>query len=211
MDLVTRTAQISTASQVVLGCISLIGFVKVSEASGFLVTLLVLDLIVQFVEFVYYAVFLYLNRLPTWYRYIDWYISTPIMLITTVGLLEYLRNPSITTEIFWLLYGGDVGFIVGWNAVMLSFGLCHELGYLKKEIAIPLGFLPFLAVFALMYARFAHGVPSNIVLIGFVFLVWALYGLAAWFSYIPKNIAYNCLDVVSKNFYGVLVSIILLT
>ena len=33
-------------------------------------------------------------------------------------------------------------------------------------------------------------------------LIWALYGVAAYFDHIPKNISYNILDVISKNFYG---------
>ena len=36
--------------------------------------------------------------------------------------------------------------------------------------------------------------------------IWALYGVAAPLSPSSKSIAYNCLDVVSKNLYGVVVA-----
>jgi hypothetical protein len=40
-----------------------------------------------------------------------------------------------------------------------------------------------------------------------MFIVWALYGVAAVFPYKEKNVAYNVLDIVSKNFYGVFLTI----
>ena len=33
-------------------------------------------------------------------------------------------------------------------------------------------------------------------------IIWSLYGVAAMFPTIIKNIFYNILDIISKNFYG---------
>ena len=35
-----------------------------------------------------------------------------------------------------------------------------------------------------------------------ILIVWSLYGVAATFSPNLKNVSYNLLDLVSKNFYG---------
>ena len=40
-------------------------------------------------------------------------------------------------------------------------------------------------------------------LFAIMYAVWGLYGVAAAFPDDQKNIAYNGLDIVSKNFYGV--------
>jgi bacteriorhodopsin len=39
--------------------------------------------------------------------------------------------------------------------------------------------------------------------------IWALYGVAALFQPVLKNAAYNVLDVISKNFYGIFLSILI--
>ena len=35
-----------------------------------------------------------------------------------------------------------------------------------------------------------------------MYAIWSLYGVAAALDDVPKNVVYNGLDVVSKNFYG---------
>ena len=212
VDWVERSAKISVAAQLTLGIASLLGFTKINRPDGdamFLTTLLVLDTVVQVIELIYYVIFIWQTRLDTAYRYIDWFLSTPVMLVSTAALLDYMRFPQLEVRDFAHVRRYDIGFIILMNALMLSFGLCHELGLIRKRYAIPLGFLPFVAVFAVLYARFSHGLPGNVALITSVCIVWALYGVAAWFPYNPKNIAYNFLDIVSKNFYGVIVAAIL--
>ena len=39
----------------------------------------------------------------------------------------------------------------------------------------------------------------------FLVVVWGLYGIAAMTDIKSKNIAYNLLDIVSKNFYGLFI------
>lgn len=210
VEWVEQTARWSIAAQVVLGLVTLLGFVKVpSDDTQFLSVLLVLDVAVQLVEFTFYAIFVWIKRLDTWYRYLDWYISTPIMLVQTMALLEYMRDTTLTVGTFASVHWRDMLYVILVNSFMLSFGLSAELGWIPRGPAIALGFVPFVAVFAVMFARFSHDAASVGILL-FMCVVWALYGFAALLAYVPKNVAYNCLDVLSKNFYGVVVAGILL-
>ena len=38
-----------------------------------------------------------------------------------------------------------------------------------------------------------------------MFIVWSLYGVAATFKPNEKNVSYNVLDIISKNFYGLFI------
>ena len=210
VDWVYRTAAVSTVAQIVLGGVSLIGFAKIDQGPRVLWVLLVLDVTVQIIELVFYMYFVCICRLATWYRYIDWFISTPIMLVSTMVFIEYINVPTLTLDRFAATYRNDVIFVVIMNALMLSFGLSQERRWIPKYPALLLGWIPFLLVFASMYARLAYKSVGTICLLTFVFITWALYGVAAFFSYVPKNVAYNLLDIVSKNFYGVVVSIYML-
>ena len=52
-------------------------------------------------------------------------------------------------------------------------------------------------------AKRAANISSN--LFTFIFIIWILYGFAAMLSTIPKNISYNILDIIAKNFYGLFI------
>ena len=206
--LVYRTAYFSLGAQVILGLISLIGFIKYDDS--ILSHLLLLDFAVQAIEFVFYAVYVSVGMLKTYYRYLDWFLSTPCMLISTVMFLEYLSNKTITFGGFLDDYRNDVVLILVLNCNMLLCGLLHEVALLPKLIALSVGWVPFLGMFAAIFARFAFKTVVGLVLTTFVFVVWALYGVAAFLDFVPKNVMYNILDVVSKNFYGLVVAVYML-
>jgi len=54
----------------------------------------------------------------------------------------------------------------------------------------------------LIYNKFAKYSIEGKKLYKFLFIVWGLYGIAAMFPNIEKNISYNILDIIAKNFYG---------
>ena len=60
-DWVYRTAAFSAMAQIVLGLLSLAGFAKTpqDEATQLLWVLLILDIAVQFIEFLFYVYFIY--------------------------------------------------------------------------------------------------------------------------------------------------------
>ena len=62
----------------------------------------------------------------------------------------------------------------------------------------------------LIYENFAK--TSDIGVRTFIYFagVWGLYGLASLMSYTYKNMAYNILDLFSKNFFGIFLAVVLL-
>ena len=212
VDWVQQSAKISAIAQIAFALFSLVGFSKVlDEDKQFLLLLLVLDTAVQLIEFVFYASFIYIGKLATVYRYIDWYVSTPIMLVTTMMFLEYLDDKTVTLGAFGGEFQNQIIFVVLMNAIMLSFGVCAKLGVVPRAIAVPLGWIPFLLVFAVIFAANAYKTPGGAAFFAFVAVVWSLYGVAALLSDTRKNVAYNLLDVVAKNVYGVIVTVYLIS
>lgn len=69
-----------------------------------------------------------------------------------------------------------------------------------------MGFIGFAGSFWVIWDKFASKNPNNYWFYWFMFVIWALYGVAATFSSLWKNVSYNILDVFAKNFYGVLLS-----
>ena len=207
-DWVYKTAWYSTVAQVCLGAISFVGFANVpqDERGRMLWVLLILDVVVQFVELIFYVYFVCVHRLETWYRYIDWFVTTPIMLVSIMAFLDYMTDSETTLARFASTYSDDVVFVVVMNFIMLMFGLSYERRWIPGSIALPLGWIAFLSTFASIYSRIAYKAPASIGLLGFVFVVWSGYGVAACFTYVPKNVTYNVLDIAAKNFYGIVVA-----
>lgn len=211
-DWVRRTARWSLIAQFVLGLVSLIGFIRLPESDDtFVWSLLVADVAVQVLEASFYIIFTCcIKKILTWYRYIDWYMSTPVMLISYIGFLAYLDDSSLTLTGFTSRYSSDLLFVVLMNSIMLSFGLCSELQWIPTRIAIPLGSIALIATFSAIYVRVGYATVGGALFLTFVFIIWLLYGVAACLSYTSKNVMYNVLDIVSKNLYGVLVAIFFL-
>ena len=57
-------------------------------------------------------------------------------------------------------------------------------------------------VFKFVYEEYVKENETNKRLFYFVFIIWALYGFAAMAGDNVKNISYNGLDLIAKNFYG---------
>lgn len=208
-DWVKRSTKISTGVQFIFGILSLIGFINIQDKPLFLIALLIADVTVQFLEFCFYIFFIQLTELKTYYRYFDWYISTPTMLITLIGMMEYLNDDDVTINYFLSNYTNEIIYIILMNFMMLSFGLLGELGYASKKLSVILGFLPFLATFAVIFIKFARS-DDAFILASVVFLIWSLYGFFALLSYEKKNIGYNIIDIFSKNLFGLYIAIYLL-
>ncbi len=85
---------------------------------------------------------------------------------------------------------------------MLAFGYLGETNVLSKYISTPLGFYFFYKSFNLIYYTFANKSIVGKKLFAFLLSVWSLYGVAAVMPTDIKNISYNLLDIVAKNFYG---------
>lgn len=173
-----------------------------------------IETIVQIIELVFYSWYTYFFHTVaemTYYRYHDWFVTTPLMLFSTMVYYEYQNNPDeeVTVESFLQKHWKEVLIVFGFNAVMLLFGYLHERNALDLLTSQILGFAGFAGSFYVIWDKFASQSPNNFPLFGFMFTIWALYGIAAMFDSIAKNISYNILDVFAKNFYGVFLSILI--
>jgi hypothetical protein len=148
----------------------------------------------------------------TKYRYYDWMLTTPMMLFSTIVFYEYVykkeKEPKkpLTITAFLTEYSGSTILILFANFLMLIFGYLQELGTIDIITSTIWGFLFFGVAFYEMYARFAWRTDTSSTLFWVMFVLWGLYGIAALLENHAKNIAYNVLDIFSKNFYGVFLS-----
>ena len=204
--------------QFVVGIIDYIAInIEVFPKDEILKDLLKVELVVQIVEFVFYVwLIYYFNKVSkniTPVRYLDWSITTPLMLITLSAYLNHDdKNPIRLTE-FLSIHTSSIIKIVLLNAGMLFFGLISELGYLNPYTATALGFIPFILNFKYIKDTFLTSNDDkfkNAVFYWFVFF-WALYGVFAIMSYTIKNTGYNILDIFAKNFFGVFLAYIVWT
>ena len=143
-------------------------------------------------------------------RYIDWVITTPTMLLSTIMFMKYqernergeLESNPIKTMDFIKENKYQILKLFGYNFLMLVFGYLGEVDIISKYISIPIGFLFFYKAFELIYKNYAITTTIGKQLFTFLVSIWSLYGVAAIMSPNVKNISYNILDIIAKNFYG---------
>ena len=129
-------------------------------------------------------------------RYNDWFITTPLMILALMIALSYNNKESV-----------HIGTYI--SAVLLNLGMLYT-GYLGEKKTISktngciLGFIFFIALFALIYFSFIKDskIVFNFVLFGIYLFIWGLYGFVYLLDEENKNIAYNILDVTAKSFVG---------
>ena len=143
-------------------------------------------------------------------RYIDWSITTPIMLLSTIIFFKYTETKQkngkpFTGYEFYKDNKENIYKIFIYNALMLLCGFLGEMNYIDKRIGIPLGFVFFYLSFELIYREYANKTDENKQLYVFLLVIWTMYGIAAMFPLVLKNISYNMLDIIAKNFYGLFI------
>ena len=209
-------------------------FMSVPPAYIILKQLLVLENIVQFIQGSFYAWLVSnikseTNITPK--RYMDWVITTPIMLITLICYMIFLRGSSEShVDIFSILRGNYaiISIIVILNALMLLFGYLGEKNIIPLVWGVLIGFIPFIIYYYLIYNNFVKSVTNtdtnvgpdpttaninNTILKLFLYFLffWSLYGIVGLLPYYIKNTIYNILDLFSKNFFGLLLSYLIIT
>jgi hypothetical protein len=193
----------------------------VNPNDAILPKLLWMELIVQIVEGAFYiwfaSSFAYIKNV-TPNRYFDWAITTPTMLLTLCLYLNHLKHydhdekerkdgniiqkpPQNIVEGIQQQWTIIVPVII-LNWAMLAFGYLGEVGILSTQLAVSLGFIPFVLYFWMIYNSYAKYSRFGSALFYAFAGIWSFYGLAALMSYYWKNIAYNILDLFAKNFFG---------
>lgn len=214
MGILKTTAFVSLAAQIVTGIVDVYVLTLPRPMELMLLReLLTLELMVQIIEGIFY-VWLALNISKavkiTQKRYWDWVITTPIMLITLSSYLIYLRitreqGSEAIPSFLDIVQTNFVNFvkIIILNAMMLFFGYLGEIGIMKVIPSVMAGFVPFFAMFYIIYDQYAKHAPDGMILFSYFLLVWGMYGIAALMSYKWKNVFYNILDLFAKNFFGI--------
>jgi len=208
--LVGKTIYFSLFVQIVTTLLSLDGLTyDLNDKDKILKDILILETIVQVVEAIFYIwVIAALKdlKLMTPRRYIDWFITTPTMLLSTIIFMEYLKNEnSFTFMEFMETHKKNITIIFVSNALMLLFGYLGETHKLNKNKSVFFGFIPFFISFYTIYDNYAKHSELGNKLFKFLISIWSLYGIAALLDIRTKNICYNLLDIVSKNFYGLFI------
>lgn len=91
---------------------------------------------------------------------------------------------------------------------MLLFGYLGEINVINLYISNFVGFIFFGLSFYVIYDKYAYTdntTEINQILFNLLIVIWALYGVAALFPTLYKNVGYNILDLFSKNFYGLFI------
>jgi bacteriorhodopsin len=191
---------------------------RVPHSLMLLKKLLLLEFVVQIIEGSFYVWMVYnFSKIAdiTHFRYYDWFITTPTMLFTYSFYLLYLKykeeNKEINDNMYQLILENlqILVPVVILNATMLLFGYLGEIKKMSKYLAAFLGFIPFIIMFYIIYKNYAVFSKDGIQTFWYFCGIWSLYGVASIMPYSIKNIAYNILDLFSKNFFGIFLAFVL--
>ena len=222
MNLVKTTINLSILIQIVSLFIGMYAYkIQVPIKDLILKDILLIENIVQAVEFIFYLVIGFIiTNIPTKdlakYRYYDWAITTPIMLLTTLLFFIYEDNKYNKNE-------NEKEILSAWDIIlrekrniilfclsnlgMLLMGFLQETKKLSIMITNIIGFM-FLFYSFYILNKYAKTKTSR-KLFWIMLVIWSLYGVAATFDPVMKNTSYNILDVISKNFYGIFLAVLI--
>jgi bacteriorhodopsin len=132
----------------------------------------------------------------TEFRYIDWSITTPMMLLALSVVLGYNSNTSV--NFVYILT------IIILNYFMLALGYLGEINIISRLQGLILGFFAFFAMFFIIFMKFLNSKYNlfNYVLYWTYFILWGIYGIAYMFQEEYKNIVMNVLDLKAKCLIG---------
>jgi bacteriorhodopsin len=208
-----ESAYFSLIFQFIIGIINVYGLnIDVTDDKKIYKDILKLEFGVQIIEFIFYTWMIInfeLIKNITPFRYLDWIITTPTMLIT---LIAYLSNKdNIGLKEYIVENNLFVIKIIILNVIMMLFGLAGELNYMDYNTSILIGFIPFIYYFKLIYDKYLikNTESTKTKLYWFFFIIWTIYGIVAFLPYDQKNTAYNILDLFSKNLFSVFLVIII--
>lgn len=221
-QLVYNTIYISIFIQFITGIIAVQGLsIDLKPEHRILKNTLTFEMIVQVIQFVFYISVvkeLSIHDMATG-RYWEWFFTTPVMLITSIIYYKYEENlekytqSNLDSDKQTL---ADMSFtqfihdnkdniikIVVFNFFMLLFGYMGETGNLTKIDGFLLGTISFLISFYVIYQNYAIKSRLGYQLFTILFIIWSIYGFAYLLKPIYKNIAFNILDIIAKNFFGI--------
>jgi len=149
---------------------------------------------------------------PTVYRYIDWLITVPLLMVEFYLILRAITN--VSTGIFWRLIIGTMVMLIG--------GYLGEAGYINITLGFIIGMAGWIYVLYEIFAGEAGklnagSAPASVqsafnTMRWIVTIGWAIYPLGYFFGYMTAsasmeslNVIYNLADVLNKIAFGVII------
>lgn len=213
MSIVRTSAFASLFTQLFIGAVTSIGFVvdvKDAQDRDDLNTILAFEVSSQVIEFLWYAVVLVRSETITArLRYIDWVLSTPVMLISLAMFFQH-RDSTSPSSVLSIFESYEIYACLGVNWIMLAFGFAMESAWITDVTGLIGGGLALVVSFTFLGLLTPIDTMSH-VLFWVTFGVWGLYGVAAAFDGVTKNVMYNAIDVISKNCFGLFLFVYALT
>jgi len=129
-------------------------------------------------------------------RYIDWSITTPMMLLTLCVVLSNEIRLSVHLPV--------IATVIALNYAMLYTGYLGETNRIDRRTADIAGFVPFFAMFGLIYWKYVRPKYdlANRVLFFLYLAIWSMYGIVYMFDEYTKNTVMNILDLIAKCLVG---------
>jgi len=194
-------------------------FIETQRVEGKWKTSLTVSGLVTLVAAVHYFymrdVWISTGETPTVYRYIDWLITVPLLMIEFYLILRAIAN--VSSGIFWRLTIGTLIMLVG--------GYAGEAGYMNVWLGFVIGMVGW---FYILYEIFAgeagklsaEQAPESVksafsTMRWIVTIGWAIYPLGYFYGYLATgdpagsadslNVIYNLADVLNKIAFGVII------
>ena len=148
---------------------------------------------------------------PIVYRYIDWLITVPLLMIEFYIILKAV-GASVSNNSFWRLLGGTI--------VMLLGGYLGEAEVISASLGFIIGMIGWAIIIWEIFGGEAskaadanEGIKSAFNALRIIVLVgWAIYPLGYIFGYMlgsvdegSLNIIYNLADFVNKILFGLII------
>ncbi len=174
--------------------------------------------IIEFIGYIILGFYIGSNSNITTIRYLDWFITTN-MLLVSLSLFSLFNNiyydpKKSELEKYDHLKKYDINFIkqeygdiflkiFTANTLMLIFGFLGEINFLNKYISLTIGLFFFTLSFKYIFDNFIQFNYINYITLSIFIFIWLLYAVAFLLDFNTKNIAYNLLDLISKNCFGI--------
>jgi len=201
-----------------MGCLAATVFFFIERSSvpaGWRVSITIAGLVtgIAFIHYMYMRdVWVATGDSPTVYRYIDWLITVPLLMLEFYFVLSAVKK--VPGTIFWRLLLGSLVMLIG--------GYAGEAGYINAMLGFVIGMAGWVYI---LYEVFsgdagkiaaksgnkalvtAFGAMRMIVTVG-----WAIYPLGYVFGYLTGgvdanslNIIYNAADFLNKIAFGLII------
>ena len=201
-----------------MGCLAATAFFFLERGSvpaGWRVSITVAGLVtgIAFIHYIYMReVWIMTGDSPTVYRYIDWLITVPLLMLEFYFVLAAVKK--VPGGVFWRLLLGSLVMLVG--------GYLGEAGYINAMLGFIIGMAGWIYILYEVFSGEAGKIAAKsgnralvtafsamrmIVTIG-----WAIYPLGYVFGYLTGgvdanslNVIYNAADFLNKIAFGLII------